>query len=63
MDDILGHIAAFVARIWEPDTRIRDGSSLGESEFEHDGRRTVAWICGTIITLLVVAMLYFARRN
>jgi len=62
MDNILGYIVEFVAEIWEADTRIRDGSSLGESEFERSGRRTVAWICGTIIVILVAAMLFFAWR-
>ena len=63
MEEILGHIVEFAARIWEADTRIRDVSSLGESEIERSGRRAVAWICGSIITLLVVAMWYFAWRN
>ncbi|MBC8002833.1 MAG: hypothetical protein H7X97_09630 [Opitutaceae bacterium] len=62
MSDMLGHIAEFVARIWEADTRIRDGSSLGESELERNGRRTVAWIFGSTIFILVVGMLFFAWR-
>ena len=63
MEEILGHIVEFGARIWQADTRIRDVSSLGESGIERSGLRTVAWICGTVITLLVVAMSFFAWRN
>ena len=63
MEDLLGHVVEFVASIWEADTRIRDQSLLGESEFERGGRRGVAWVCGIIIVLLVVAMLWFAWRD
>ena len=51
-EDLIGYLIEFVARIWDADTKIRDGSILGESKLERDSRRSVAWLCGGIIFVL-----------
>ena len=55
MGDFIGYLIEFVVRIWDADTEIRDRSILGESEMERDSRRFVAWLCGGIIFVLLVA--------
>lgn len=44
-------------RLWLADSEIRDRSRLGESELEKRSRRSVAWICGGAIALLLIAAL------
>jgi hypothetical protein len=55
MGDLLGYLIEFVAQIWGADTEIRDRSILGESEMDRCSRRFVAWLCGSIIFILIVA--------
>ena len=55
MGELIGYLIEFVGRIWEADTEIRDRSILGESEMERGSRKFVAWLCGGIIFILVVA--------
>ena len=52
---MLGELIELVARIWEADSEIRDRSLLGESELDKRSRRSVAWLCGGAIVLLVLA--------
>ena len=52
---MLGELIELVARIWEADSEIRDRSLLGESELDKRSRRSVAWLCGGAIALLVLA--------
>jgi len=53
--DFIGHLIELVADIWRADSQIRDRSILGESEMQRRSRRSVAWMCGGIIALLLVA--------
>jgi len=55
MGDLIVDLIGFVVRIWYADTEIRNGSVLGESEFERRARRFVAWLCGGIIFALILA--------
>ena len=55
MGDLIGYLIELVARIWDADTEIRDRSILGESELERRSRRFIAWLCGGIILVLMVA--------
>ena len=52
---MLGNLIELVARIWHADSEIRDRSLLGESELDKRTRRSVAWLCGSAIVLLVLA--------
>jgi hypothetical protein len=52
---MLGDLIELVMRIWQADSEIRDRSLLGESEMEKRSRRSVAWLCGGTIALLVLA--------
>lgn len=61
---MLGELIELIARIWHADSEIRDGSVLGESELEKRSRRSVAWLCGGAIILLIIAGLawwWFSR--
>jgi len=63
---VLGELIELVVRIWHADSEIRDRSLLGESELEKRSRRSVAWLCGGTITLLIlagVAWWWFARQR
>jgi hypothetical protein len=53
--NLLGALIELVARIWHTDSQMRDRSLFGESEMEKKSRRTVAWICGGTIFLLLAA--------
>ena len=57
---MLGSLIDLIARIWEADSEIRDRSLLGESELEKQSRRSVAWICGGAIALLLIAAILWA---
>lgn len=62
---MLGDLIELVARIWEADSEIRDRSLLGESEMEKRSRRSVAWLCGGVIALLIlvgIAWWWFTRQ-
>ncbi|MSR65394.1 MAG: hypothetical protein EXS18_06395 [Verrucomicrobiae bacterium] len=66
MLDFLGELAEFVSRIWSADSHIRDRSRLGESGMDRQSRRFVAWSCGGIIVLIVLAGIawwWFAGDN
>jgi len=52
---MLGDLIELVARIWHADSEVRDRSLLGESEFDKRSRRSVAWLCGGTIALMVLA--------
>ena len=52
---MLGELIELVVRIWHADSEIRDRSLLGESELEKRSRRSVAWLCGGTIALLILA--------
>jgi hypothetical protein len=43
-----------VIRIWRADTEMRESSVVGESDMDRTSRKMVAWICGGLISLLVV---------
>jgi hypothetical protein len=63
---MLGDLIELVARIWRADSEIRDRSLLGESELDKRSRRSVAWLCGGTIALLVltgVAWWWFTRQR
>ena len=55
MGDFIGYLIELVARIWDADTEMRDSSVFGESEMERDARRFIAWLCGGICFVLIVA--------
>ncbi len=52
---MLADLIELVADIWRADSEIRDRSLLGESEWDKRSRRSVAWLCGGTIALLVLA--------
>jgi hypothetical protein len=55
-----------VARIWQADSAIRRRSVLGESKLDRQSRHFVAWLCGGLIALPVLAGIawwWFARRR
>jgi hypothetical protein len=63
---MLGDLIEFIARIWRADSEMRDRSLLGESELDKQSRRSVAWLCGGIIALLVlgaIAWWWFTRHG
>ncbi len=43
-ETMLGEIIELIARIWEADSEIRGSGHLGESDFDRDSRRWVAWV-------------------
>ncbi len=55
MSRIIIRLIELVAVIWWADTALRDQSVLGESGWEKRNRNILAWICGSIIVLLVIA--------
>jgi hypothetical protein len=57
---MLGPLIELIARVWEADSEIRDCSLLGESELEKQSRRSVAWLCGGAIALVVIAGILWA---
>jgi len=62
--DFIHDLIAFVARIWIADSQLRDQSMLGSGEFDKQGRRFVAKLCGGIILLLLIislALWWFCR--
>lgn len=62
---LLHYLIEFVARIWIADSELRDQSTLGGGEFDRQGRRFVAKLCGGIILLLIVAgtaLWWFTRK-
>ncbi|MCX6927616.1 MAG: hypothetical protein NT154_31070 [Verrucomicrobia bacterium] len=66
MGDLIGQLIDLVAEIWRADTCVRDRSILGESGLERRSRRSVAWLCGGAIILLVLAGLiwwWFTRET
>jgi len=57
---MIGRLIELVVRIWHADSQIRDRSLLGESEFDKRSRRTVGWLCGgTIVVLLLVGLIWW----
>ena len=61
---MLGDLIEFIARIWHTDSQMRDRSLLGESEWDKQSRRFVAWLSGSIIGLLLlvgIAWWWFSR--
>ena len=57
---MLEYIIEIVARMWLADSEIRGRSHFGESEMEMRSRRTIAWLCGgTIAVLLVLAGIFW----
>lgn len=44
-----------VDRIWQADRTTREDSVVGQSEMDRKSGRWIAWICGGLITVLVVA--------
>lgn len=57
---MFAELIELVVRIWLADSGIRDRSLLGESELEKKSRRSVAWICGGAIALLLMAAILWA---
>ncbi len=57
---MFAELIELVVRLWLADSAIRDRSLLGESELEKQSRRSVAWICGGAIALLLIAALLWA---
>ena len=57
---MLGHLIELIARIWEADSEIRDRSVLGQSELDKRSRRSVAWICGGAIAVVVIVVIVWA---
>ena len=63
---MLVELIELVARIWRADSEMRDRSLFGESEMEKRSRRSVAWLCGGTIALLVLAGIawwWFAKQR
>lgn len=56
MGDLIGHLIELIAQIWQADSEVRDRSILGESDLERKSRRSVAWLCGGTIALLLLAV-------
>jgi hypothetical protein len=54
MSVLLEALADLVIAVWKADKTVRGSSLVGESEMDRRSRRTVAWICGSILTLLVL---------
>lgn len=52
--NFLADLIELVARIWHTDSEMRDRSLFGESEMEKRSRRTVRWVCGSMILALLV---------
>ena len=57
---MIGELIELVARIWHADSEIRDRSVMSQSELDRQSRRTVAWICGGAIALLIIAGVLWA---
>ena len=51
---MLVELIELVTRIWQADSEIRESSVVGESEMDGRSRRFVAWVCGTLIALLLM---------
>lgn len=52
---MLDGVIELVSTLWNADRQIRDSSMVGESEMDRRSRRWVSIMCGTVITLLVLA--------
>jgi hypothetical protein len=48
-------LADLIRLIWQTDTDVREGSTVGQSPVDRSSGRVVAWICGTAIFLCLVA--------
>jgi hypothetical protein len=58
MGNFIGRLIHLVASIWHTDSDMRDRSPMtAGSQFDRDSRRFVAWLCGGIIALLLIASL------
>ena len=44
-----------VFQVWRGDREMRESSAMGQSEMDRKSGRVVAWICGGLVTVLVVA--------
>ena len=63
---MLEALIELVARLWHADSELRDRSLFGESEMDRRSRRSVAWLCGGAIALLILASLawwWFTQRS
>ena len=54
-NDLLSGLIEFVSALWKADSDLRDSSLVGESQMDRRSRRWVSVVCGTLISLLVVA--------
>ncbi len=57
---MLEGLIEIVALIWSGDREIRETSLIGQSEMDRKFGRVVAWICGGLITVLVLAGMAWA---
>ncbi|MES2440760.1 MAG: hypothetical protein V4584_16960 [Verrucomicrobiota bacterium] len=53
--ELLAHLIHLIAAIWRGDSQLREHSLVGESGLDRSSRRFVAWFCGGLILILVVA--------
>ena len=54
LDFILEPLIRLVKFVWDADAHLRESSVVGESEMDRQSRRRLAWICGSIITVLLL---------
>jgi len=52
---MLEYLIEIIASMWLADSGIRGRSHFGESEIEKRSRRSIAWLCGGTIAVLVLA--------
>jgi hypothetical protein len=59
MSTLLEALGQIIIAIWKADEAVRGSSRVGESEMDRQSRRTLAWVCGSVLTLLILTSLAF----
>ncbi len=52
---MLAELTELIVRVWQADRQMRENSVVGESELDKQSRRLMAWLCGGLTVLLILA--------
>ncbi|MEK7953746.1 hypothetical protein [Luteolibacter soli] len=53
---IVEGVFELVSLVWDAASEVRESSIVGESEMDRQSRRLLAWICGGVVSLVVLGV-------